>query len=158
MEPDLIFRTGLLGLNVILIIVVAVVKVGMWWLRLAFIDLLAVILLKQIDMIGNYVGVDVFNDLVSSFVTLLALVAILVAFVAAHQRKVYLERAERERKIDLQRKHAQTIRELEQLRAESERRSGSWDVQHAYPLNSRQLMYELNVEFTGRYHEQFSAV
>jgi hypothetical protein len=151
METDLVFRIGLFGLTLILIGVVTVVKVGMWWLRLALIDLLAVILLKQVAMISNYVGVDLFDDLISSFVTLLALMVILFAFIAAHQRKKDLERSERERYDFLQQKNAQTLEELEQMRSAAEKRgTGSWDWQIAYPLDSRPYVYEVR---QGNRHE-----
>jgi hypothetical protein len=151
METDLVFRIGLFGLTLILIGVVTVVKVGMWWLRLALIDLLAVILLKQVEMIAQYVGVNLFDNLVSSFVTLLALLVILFAFIAAHQRKIDFERAERERYDALQQKNTQTLEQLEQMRSVAEKSgTGSWDWEIAYPLDSRPYVYEVR---QGNHHE-----
>jgi hypothetical protein len=118
-----------------LLIIVAIglvtsVKVGAWWLRLALIDVLAVMLVKRLDNLGGLVGHDIITSAMSDLATLLALFAIIFAFVAAYQRRVYLAKAEAQRRLDLLSRHQGTIQRLEEMRATAERQSGtSWDLE-----------------------------
>lgn len=103
-------------LTVIAIVVIASVKVGAPWLRLAFIDLLMAFVVKRIDTMGGLLGVDMVSDFVSDLVSFLAIAVIIFAFISAYQRRVYLKRAEAQRRIDLLNKHEKTIEYLESLR------------------------------------------
>jgi hypothetical protein len=140
----LIFQIVLLSLTLILIVVIASVKVGAWWLRLAMIDLLATMLLRRIDAIGSFSGVELISDQTNGFITLLALWVMLVAFIAARQRHLYWMRAEEQRKLDeqqqqiaLQNKRRATIDDLERMREESEKRNGiNWKLQTAFSQDS----------------------
>ena len=116
-------------LTIAAIVVVTAIKVGAWWLRLALIDMLAVVLVKRVDVIGEMLGHDVINSAMSDLATLLALIAIVFAFVAAYQRRVYLTQAEAQRRADRWARHQGTIERLEQLRTESER-GANWDLEH----------------------------
>lgn len=103
-------------LAIIAIILIASVKVGVWWLRLALIDVLAVMLVKRLDNLGDLLGHDIVTSTMSDLATLLALFAIIFAFAAAYQRRVYLKRIEEQRRIDLLNKHQSTIEWLESMR------------------------------------------
>jgi len=112
----------LIFLALVAMLIVAGVEVGAWWLRLALIDLLAVILIKRLDVLARYFGVDLISDAVSSFITLLAISTILFVFVAAYMRRPYLSRAERERTVDLRTQQRLTVERLEALRAQDEQK------------------------------------
>jgi hypothetical protein len=100
--------------------VVALHRVGALWLRLALIDLLAAFLVKRIDAIGAHLGIDLVSDNVSDLISFLAILAVLFAFWAANQRRVYLMQAERERQADLKNRHGATLEQLERLRVHDE--------------------------------------
>ncbi len=119
----------LLAIVMITIGVIALVHVGALWLRLALIDILAVMVIKRIEAIGEYLGSPLVSDSVSNLATLLALGAILFAFGAAYARRPYLMRAERERQVDLKQRHGRTIRYLEVLREQDEQKHRqAWDT------------------------------
>ena len=103
-------------LVIIAIILIASIKVGAWWLRLTLIDVLAVMLVKRLDNLGDLLGHDIVTSAMSDLATLLALFAIIFAFLSAYQRRVYLKKAEAQRRIDLLNKHQSTIEYLESIR------------------------------------------
>lgn len=128
----------LIALGIVTMVIVARVQVGVWWLRLALIDLLATILIKRLDVLALYFGVDLISDVLSNLITLLAISTILFAFIAAYVRRPYLARAERERQIDLRRRQRMTVEQLEALRAADEKRHGqAWETITSLRIISR---------------------
>lgn len=121
------------ALIILAIGLVAGVKVGAWWLRLSLIDVLAVMLVKRLEYLGHLTGYDIITQTISDLATLLALFAIIFAFAAAYQRRVYLKRAEIQRRFDLLHKEQGKINELEQLRAKSEN-GFNWDLERRFIL------------------------
>jgi hypothetical protein len=101
-----------------LIIVIASVKVGAWWLRLALIDVLAVMLVRRVNALGVFLGGDLISGTLNDFLTAIALLAIMGAFIAAWLRRKELGRIEKMR-----------VNRLEQMRYSSEKAS-PWDYQN----------------------------
>ncbi len=103
-------------LIVIGIIRISLIKVGALWLRLALIDLLAVLLVWCLSAIGDLLGYEIITRDMLDLAATLAVLTISFAFEAAHQRRRYLMRAEAQRRADLNRSAAQRIAELESIR------------------------------------------
>ena len=129
MNEGFLIQVALTTITIIAIIVIASVRVGALWLRLALIDVLAAMLVRRVDTIGLFFGVDLITDLVSNLVVFLAILTVVFAFIAAWLRRSYLMRAERERQYDLQTRHNKTIDTLENMRAEDEKGCG-YDWRH----------------------------
>ncbi len=120
----------LLLLAIILIVVIAVTRVGALWFRLFVIDIFATTILHRLDAISMYVWrVDLINPGVTYVLNYLVLGSGLLAFVAAYQRRRYLMRAERMRRLDTLRKSQPIIDQLERQRSKSEN-GIPWDLEH----------------------------
>ncbi len=120
----------LLALAIILIVVVSLTRVGALWFRLFVIDIFATTILHRLDAISIYVWhVDLINPGVTYVLNYLVLGAGLLAFVAAYQRRRYLMRAERMRRLDTLRKSQPIIDQLERQRSKSEN-GIPWDLEH----------------------------
>ena len=134
----------LTALTLIAIIVIASVKVGAFWIRLAFIDLLGLFFVKRLDVIGGLIGVNMVSDSISDLVSFLAIAVIIFAFMAAYFRRSYLFRAEQQRMSDLRQRHHATIQYLESIRNADQRlHRENWDdvksmrpIEKAYQVRS----------------------
>lgn len=125
-------------LIIISIAIIAAVRVGALWLRMALIALLVIMLSHRIDSIGSYFGLDIISPTATDLITLVTIAIILCTFIAARIRRPYLVRAEKERQADLHHKHGPTINELESLREKDElTHRQSWDVMTLYPSRVR---------------------
>lgn len=127
-----------LALILVAIVIIAVIRVGAPWLRLALIDLLAAIAVFVIASIDRISGVNRVTDGMADFITLISIGVILFAFWSAYRRRSYLMRAERERQNDLRHKHGDTIAELEWSRALDEHKyHHDWDTITTMQIRSR---------------------
>lgn len=118
-------------ITLLAVALIASLRVGAFWLRLAFIDLLAAFLVKRLDSIGGLLGINMVSDPVSDLVSFISIAVIIFAFAAARQRRIYLLRAEQQRQSDLRQKHDPVIAYLESIRAKSQQRNGGredWDT------------------------------
>lgn len=127
-----------LALIIATIVIIASVRVGAPWLRLALIDVLAAIAVFVIAAIDRISGVNRITDDIADFITLVSICVILFAFWSAWRRRSYLMRAERERQNDLRNRHGDTIAALEWLRVLDEHRYGhDWDTMVTHQIRSR---------------------
>jgi predicted membrane protein len=119
-------------------VVIASIRVGALWLRLALIDLLAAITVFIIAAIDRASGVMRVTDEMADLITLLSISVILFAFFAAYRRRAYLMRAEQERKNDLWVKHGDTIAGLESDRAMDEHKyNHNWNTMVTHRIGPR---------------------
>ena len=130
MNYTIINEVTLLSLAIILIVVIALTRVGALWFRLFIIDIFAVTILHRLDAISMYFWhYDLINPGVTYVLNYLVLLSGLLAFGAAYQRRRYLMRMEKQRQLDTLRKAQPIIDQLERQRAKSEN-GMSWDLEH----------------------------